>query len=157
MGRGMSLTLWMLQLVVTLLASSVVVAVDGLAVVVETLNKGSGPPVTKAFRYESMVTLYMEEDDGSKTPSGWSTRKSDGAVVDAPFAFQPGVNLIAGWSEGVVQMNEGERALIHIPSHLGYGDRPMGHLGGSFYIPANSNLLFDIEILGKEGAQSSEF
>ena len=39
----------------------------------------------------SHVTLYIENADGSKTPSGWSTRKSDGADKDSPFAFQPGV------------------------------------------------------------------
>lgn len=39
----------------------------------------------------SHVTLYIENTDGSKTPSGWSTRVSDGADKDSPFAFQPGV------------------------------------------------------------------
>lgn len=39
----------------------------------------------------SHVTLYIENADGSKTPSGWSTRVSDGADKDSPFAFQPGV------------------------------------------------------------------
>ena len=50
-------------------------------------------------------------------------------------------------------MKEGERAFLHVPASLGYGDRPMGSPGGAFYIPANSDLLFDIEILGKEGSQ----
>jgi FKBP-type peptidyl-prolyl cis-trans isomerase len=49
-------------------------------------------------------------------------------------------------------MKEGERALLHVPSSLGYGARPMGSPnGGGFYIPPNSDLLFDIEILGKKG------
>eukprot|EP00591_Stephanopyxis_turris_P007727 CAMPEP_0195519250 /NCGR_PEP_ID=MMETSP0794_2-20130614/14536_1 /TAXON_ID=515487 /ORGANISM="Stephanopyxis turris, Strain CCMP 815" /LENGTH=126 /DNA_ID=CAMNT_0040648373 /DNA_START=153 /DNA_END=533 /DNA_ORIENTATION=+ len=112
-----------------------------------------GPSVTKDYRYQSMVTLYIENEDGSRTPSGWSTRVSDGASSDSPFEFQPGVNLIAGWTEGVLKMNEGERALLHIPTELGYGASPMGSPGGAFYIPANSNLLFDIEILGKAPGQ----
>ena len=116
---------------------------------VETLTEGSGPAVTAEYEYSSMVTLYIEHSDGSKTPSGWSTRESDGAKVDNPFKFQPGVNLIEGWTEGVLKMKEGEHALLHIPSAKGYGTRPMGQPGGSFYIPANSDLLFDIEILGK--------
>merc|ERR1740117_1995399 len=86
-----------------------------------------------------------------KTPSGWSTRKEDGAAVDQPFEFQPGVGLIQGWTDGVLQMNIGERAYLHVPSALGYGSNPMGSQGGAFYIPANSNLLFDIEILGIVG------
>jgi peptidylprolyl isomerase len=100
-----------------------------------------------------MVTLYIENADKTRTPSGWSTRKEDGADVDTPFEFQPGVNLIQGWTEGVLQMKEGERALLHVPYSLGYGGQAMGSPGGAFYIPANSDLLFDIEILGKVAAQ----
>jgi len=122
-------------------------------VVVETISPSSGAPVTKEHTYSSMVTLYIEENDKSRTPSGWSTRKEDGAAADSPFQFQPGVNLIQGWTQGVLQMKEGERALLHIPAHLGYGRSPMGSPGGAFYIPANSNLLFDIEVLGKAGSE----
>lgn len=96
-----------------------------------------------------MVTLYIEQEDKTRTPSGWSTRVSDGAAVDKPFEFQPGVGLIQGWTDGVLKMKEGERALLHVPAALGYGVRPMGSPGGAFYIPGNSDLLFDIEIIGK--------
>jgi len=49
-------------------------------------------------------------------------------------------------------MKEGERSWLGVPSEKGYGGRAMGspNSSGGFYIPANSNLLFDIEILGKE-------
>lgn len=122
-------------------------------VVVEVVSPGDGPAVTTEYRYTSMVTLYIENADKTKTPSGWSTRKEDGASEDTEFAFQPGVNLIEGWTEGVLEMKEGERAWLHVPAAKGYGSRPMGSKGGSFYIPANSDLLFDIEILGKEGVE----
>ena len=115
----------------------------------DVLKEGDGPAVTRDHKYSSMVTLYIENADKSRTPSGWSTRKADGAIQDRPFDFQPGVNLIQGWTEGVLQMKEGERALLHVPAAKGYGKRPMGSPGGQFYIPANSDLLFDIEILGK--------
>mmetsp|Transcript_457 Transcript_457/g.623 ORF Transcript_457/g.623 Transcript_457/m.623 type:complete len:154 (+) Transcript_457:154-615(+) len=130
-----------------------IVTVAGALVVVETISPGSGPNVTKGQRYKSMVTLYIENEDKSRTPSGWSTRKEDGASADQPFEFQPGVNLIQGWTDGVLQMKEGERALLHIPAKLGYGATPMGSQGGAFYIPKNSDLLFDIEIIGKDGAE----
>ena len=122
-------------------------------VTVEVQSPGSGPSVTSSSRYQSHVTLYIQNDDGSKTPSGWSTRKSDGAAKDSPFSFQPGVGLISGWTEGVLKMKEGERSWLGVPSEKGYGSKAMGSPGGGggFYIPANSNLLFDIEILGKEG------
>jgi hypothetical protein len=95
-----------------------------------------------------MVTLWIEGHDGSLTKSGWSTRVADGAAQDKPFEFVPGVNLIEGWTEGVLQMMEGERAKLHVPSAKGYGAKPQGSPGGGWYIPANSNLCFDIEIIG---------
>jgi FKBP-type peptidyl-prolyl cis-trans isomerase len=124
---------------------------------VETLTPGTGPAVTRDSRYRSMVTLYIVGDDEQLTPSGWSTRQEHGADIDMPFEFQPGVNLIEGWTEGVLQMIEGERAKVFVPSSLGYGNVPMGSKnGGGFYIPANSDLMFDIQILGKAGDESTE-
>ena len=147
------LCLWVLGVI-----SSKTAFVDAAAkqVVVESISKGEGPsvPVTREYRYRSDVTLYIEDEIGERTPSGWSTRVEDGAESEQPFAFQPGVNLIQGWSTGVLQMEEGERALLHVPSPLGYGDRSMGSKGGAFWIPANSDLLFDIKILGKVGDAS---
>lgn len=90
------------------------------------------------------MTLYI--DDAERTPSGWSTRKTDGAAADQPFNFQPGVGLIEGWTEGVLKMKQGERAWLHVPSDKGYGAQSMGSPGGAFFIPANSDLLFDIEV-----------
>jgi len=120
-------------------------------VVVESLSKesGSSVAVTREHKYQSDVTLYIEKSDGERIPSGWSTRVEDGVAKEQPFEFQPGVNLIQGWTIGVLQMEEGERALLHVPAALGYDSSPMGRKGGAFYIPANSNLLFDIKILGK--------
>jgi hypothetical protein len=149
-----SLFLWLVVF------SSNIVIVDAAApeVVVESLSKRDGPsvPVTKEHRYRSDVTLYIEGENGERTPSGWSTRVEDGAEVEQPFNFQPGVNLIQGWTIGVLKMEEGERALLHVPSALGYGSRPMGSKGGAFFIPANSNLLFDIKIRGKVGDSTTE-
>ena len=64
----------------------------------------------------------------------------------------PRQQLIEGWSKGVLQMREGERALIHVPYQMGYGPSAQGSKGGAWYIPASSNLLFDIEIVGKKGS-----
>ena len=48
-------------------------------------------------------------------------------------------------------MREGERAHIHVPPSKGYGAGDQGSKGGAWYIPGNSDLHFDIEILGKNG------
>jgi len=140
----------LLLLLAALFAALAETGASGVAV--DTIKAGDGPAVTRASTYRAHVTLYIEDvAGGTKTPSGWSTRKEDGAAADEPFEFQPGVNLIPGWTEGVLKMREGERAELHVPSVLGYGSRPMGSEGGAFYIPADSDLLFDIEILGKVG------
>ncbi|MBQ0029003.1 MAG: FKBP-type peptidyl-prolyl cis-trans isomerase [Bacteroidales bacterium] len=50
--------------------------------------------------------------------------------------------LIPGFSQAMVTMKENEKATIVIPSSLGYGNRAMGD-----DIPANSTLVFDVEIV----------
>jgi hypothetical protein len=111
--------------------------------------------VTTAHKYDAMVTLSIENADGTLTPSGWSTRKENKGD-GRPFSFQPGVNLITGWTKGVLEMREGERAHIHVPYTEGYGTKEQGSKGGAWYIPASSNLHFDIEILGKSGKKGPE-
>jgi hypothetical protein len=51
-------------------------------------------------------------------------------------------------------MREGERALIHVPAAEGYGAADQGRKGGGWFIPGNSNLLFDIEIIAKAGQKA---
>jgi FKBP-type peptidyl-prolyl cis-trans isomerase len=111
-----------------------------MSVVKEVLKAGNGPQVTKDYRYKAHVTLYIEKN-GQLTPSGWST------AGGAPFEFRPFENLIQGWSEGVVQMKEGERAKLHVPAAKGYGPKEIK--SPSFHVPSNSDLCFDIEILGR--------
>ena len=43
-----------------------------------------------------------------------------------------------------MQLKKGQKATITIPSHLGYGKKPFGN------IPADSNLIFDVEVLDFE-------
>ena len=61
-----------------------------------------------------------------------------------PFPFQYGNKggLIAGFLEGINLMNLGDKAVIFIPSNLGYGAAGSGNV-----IPPNSNLIFELEIL----------
>lgn len=71
----------------------------------------------------------------------------DGTVFDSSIKRGQPVELalnrvIKGWSEGVQQMNVGAKYKIFIPAELGYGAQPVGP------IPANSTLIFDVELLG---------
>ncbi len=69
-------------------------------------------------------------------------RLADGTVFDASDnAPLPLARLVPGFSEGVTQMRTGGRYRLFIPSELGYGEEGAGP------IPANSDLVFDIELL----------
>ena len=68
----------------------------------------------------------------------------------SPRFNQVGVGMvIAGWDEGVIKMSLGERAMLHIPSAMGYGVDGAGDA-----IPPNADLIFDVELLGIEGTMS---
>jgi len=80
----------------------------------------------------------------------------DGTVFDStegrgPATFSP-KRVISGWTEGLQLMPPGSKFRFFIPSALGYGTR------GSGSIPANSMLIFDIELLEvKEPAPETWF
>lgn len=50
--------------------------------------------------------------------------------------------LIVGWQQGIPGMKEGGKRRLFIPSELAYGEQSPSAL-----IPANSDLVFDIEII----------
>lgn len=51
--------------------------------------------------------------------------------------------VILGWTDALMQLKNGSKATVYIPSSLGYG--PQGN-GGA--IKPNENLVFDMEIMG---------
>jgi len=58
-----------------------------------------------------------------------------------PFPYGKKDGLIPGFLEGLSLMNLGDKALIFIPSKLGYGERGAGNV-----IPPNANIIFEIEM-----------
>ena len=88
-----------------------------------------------------------EAKDGKKVAvhyTGWLT---DGTKFDSsldrgePFEITLPGQVIKGWNEGIPGMKVGGKRKLLIPPSLGYGDSEMGP------IPANSTLVFEIELL----------
>lgn len=80
---------------------------------------------------------------------------TDGTTFDASanhgtegFTFTLGAGqVIAGWDQGIVGMKEGESRHLVIPPALGYGPQAVGP------IPANSTLIFDVQLVKVQKAQ----
>ena len=98
-------------------------------VAIKVLRPGTGTRRPTAF---SKVTVHY---------SGWTT---DGQLFDssvargAPATFDLGGGVIRGWTEGVQEMVEGERARLWIPQELAY----KGEAGSP-----RGMLVFDIDLI----------
>lgn len=70
-------------------------------------------------------------------------RAAQGGYGPMPMQYGPEAPMIPGFKEGLQQMQVGDKAVIWIPSHLGYGERGAGGV-----IPPNTDLVFRLEITG---------
>jgi FKBP-type peptidyl-prolyl cis-trans isomerase len=97
----------------------------------EILKEGTGgiPKETDTVRVHYRGTLI----DGSEFDSSYKR--------EAPLEF-PVARVIKGWTEALKMMKVGSKWKLYVPSELAYGARE--HPG----IPANSVLLFEVELLG---------
>ena len=83
---------------------------------------------------------------GSKVKTHYRGTLIDGTEFDssykrnAPAEFAVG-GVIKGWTEALQLMKEGAKWELYIPANLAYGER------GRPSIPANSTLIFEIELL----------
>ena len=68
----------------------------------------------------------------------------DGKIFDhGKFAFELGTSqVIRGWEVALKHMSLGERAALHIPAALAYGDAGKGP------IPPGADLVFDVDLRG---------
>ncbi|MCW1403826.1 FKBP-type peptidyl-prolyl cis-trans isomerase [Novosphingobium sp. MW5] len=94
-----------------------------------------------------VITLKAGEGDSPKTSDvaliNYKGTLKDGTVFDenkqVPMPLQ---GVIPGFTTALSAMQKGGKYQVMIPAKVGYGDKDNGP------IPANSDLYFDIELLG---------
>lgn len=101
--------------------------------VIEDLKIGDGQEVEKFNIVTVNYTGLLE--NGTKFDSSLNPGRT-------PFRFTVGAGqVIKGWDEGLIGMKIGGKRKLTIPPELGYGSRDNGP------IPANSTLIFEIDLL----------
>ncbi|KAG1670300.1 hypothetical protein FOA52_003650 [Chlamydomonas sp. UWO 241] len=92
----------------------------------------------------------VKPNPGDKVTVHYTGKLTNGKVFDSsvtknkPFVFTIGMGqVIRGWDEGVAQMSIGEKSLLTCSPDFAYGGQDVG--GG--LIPANSTLVFEVELL----------
>ncbi len=83
--------------------------------------------------YKEVAKAYGTYDENRDKKNGY-----------APFSteYGPQARLISGFKEGLQQLKIGDKAMLFIPAHLGYGAQGAGKL-----IPPNTDLVFEIELV----------
>lgn len=101
---------------------------------IEDLAAGGGDEAKEGDTVKVHYTGMLE--DGKKFDSSVDRGQ--------PFEFTIGAGqVIKGWDVGVLGMKVGGRRKLTVPPELAYGDRDIGN----GLIPANSILVFEIELL----------
>ncbi|NNE28073.1 MAG: FKBP-type peptidyl-prolyl cis-trans isomerase [Saprospiraceae bacterium] len=123
---------------------------DKNAILEYAISKKMKPAMTESGIYYVIET----EGDGQGNPAKTDLITAhyhgtllDGSTFDSsvergsPFEFQLG-GVIKGWQESIPLLSKGGKGTFMIPSSLAYGTR-----GAGAKIPANSPLVFEIELI----------
>lgn len=118
----------------------------------EFLQKNSQQPGVKVtpsgLQYKEMVAGKGITPTAEDTVEVHYTGKLlDGRVFDSSVERGQTIKfplnqVIKGWTEGLQLMKEGGKAILYIPSELGYGDRGAGGVIGP-----NEALIFEVELI----------
>ena len=104
----------------------------------EIANPGSGTVIpgvcsNVTVKYAGYLTNNSKFDDSSPTyPNG--------------ISFLLG-QLILGWQKGIPLVKKGGSLSLYLPPSLGYGNQDVRNNAGAVVIPANSILIFNIQLV----------
>ena len=116
------------------------------------IKKGEGPqPKTGDIVKVDYAGYFQDgtlfdtsmEDLAVKSGAFSQQRKDQIGYVPMEMPYGPDAKVIPGFKEGLQQMKVGDKVVLYIPSHLAYGERGAGGV-----IPPNTDLIFQIEMLG---------
>ncbi|WP_338466701.1 FKBP-type peptidyl-prolyl cis-trans isomerase [Novosphingobium sp. ZN18A2] len=137
-AKGSVTKIWIGIIVAIVLAIGVAYAARYHGLVVETLKAGEGPSPTAE---DVVLVNYVGRlKDGSEFDRG--------EKVALPLS-----QMIPGFTQGVERMQKGGSYKLEIPSNLGYGADEKRDGQGKVVIPANSDLVFDIDLIDFMNAQ----
>lgn len=107
-------------------------------------KEGTGP---NAMSGQSVTVNYTGKTLDGKT---FDSNVDSNFHHVQPFSFNLGQHqVISGWDEGVTLFKKGTKGTLYIPSPMAYGAQ-----SPSPAIPANSVLIFDIEVTDIKAAES---
>ncbi|WP_151669854.1 FKBP-type peptidyl-prolyl cis-trans isomerase [Nitrincola schmidtii] len=100
---------------------------------IEDLIEGTG----KAAEKGALITAHYRGwlENGTEFDSSYKRNEPFQTVLSHK-------RVIQGWVLGLKGMKTGGKRKLWVPAELAYGERKMGNL-----IPANANLIFEIELL----------
>jgi len=107
---------------------------NGLQYKIITQGEGAKPVAQDTVKVHYRGTTV----DGKEFDSSYKTGE--------PATF-PLDRVIAGWTEGLQELNEGTKAMLYIPTEMAYGAR------GSRTTAPNAVLIFEVELLEVRPAQ----
>jgi FKBP-type peptidyl-prolyl cis-trans isomerase len=116
----------------------------------ETAKPVEAPPSNEKLEIKDVVVgKGTEAKAGDSVQVHYVGTLPDGKEFDSskkhdrPFDFELGAGrVIKGWDQGVAGMKVGGKRKLTVPPSLGYGAR-----GFPPVIPANSTLIFEVELL----------
>lgn len=141
-AKGSLAKLWLGVVVAVLLAAGVAWAAAPQGIELTTLVEGTGPNPTEDdvvfIKYVGKLEDGTVFDQSQPVPLPIEGIFPEGN----PFPLEEGAT-IAGFSEGLKQVQKGGSYVLEIPSELAYGADPQP---GS-PIPPNADLTFEIEVI----------
>ncbi|WP_298288492.1 FKBP-type peptidyl-prolyl cis-trans isomerase [Novosphingobium sp.] len=141
-AKGSLTKIWLGVAAAVVLGSGVAYATRYQGIEIETIKAGTGASPTKS---DVALINYV-----GRLASGKEFDRGERAVL-------PLETVIPGFSEGLGKMQKGGKYVLEIPAEKGYGaEEKRNPQTGEVVIPANSDLVFEVELIDYKSAAELE-